>query len=414
MSAQPPISPPPSPEPTTGFSIPMPQTGPLRQIGVRLLIAVGFIVAMTTVVYLGRAGYRDNFDETVTLLDSFYYSTVSLTTTGYGDITPVTPTARLVNTVVVTPLRMAFLVLLVGSTVEILATRTREQWQIARWRRKLRDHTIVVGFGTKGRSAVDTLLGGGIDKKKIIVVDPAAQAVAEANAMGIGAILGDATSANILRRAEAGSAKRIIVTAYRDDTAVLVTLSARHLNPKAQIIVAVRESENVELLRQSGADTVITSSESVGRILGLATVSPALGTVLDDLLTYGRGLEVAERAVLPREEGLSPRNLDDVVVAVVRGGEVYPYFDPTVSQLLRGDRVVVIRSAEELPWAPRLGATDFDQMQSLAGDEEHDDDETAGIRADRDDPDDDPDEDSADGEAGRDGPGESRRPDGSG
>ena len=66
-------------------------------------------------------------------------------------------------------------------------------------------------------------------------------------------------------------------------------------------------------------------------------------------------MEVAERPVLPREEGRSPRNLDDVAVAVVRGGEVYRYFDPTVSQLLRGDRVIVVRPAEELPWAPRPG-----------------------------------------------------------
>lgn len=372
-------------ESTTGFRIPMAQSGPLRQIGTRLLVAIGLICAMVIVVYLGRDGYSDTVDGTVSMLDAFYYATVSLTTTGYGDITAVTPTARLLTTVLITPLRMAFLILLVGATVEILATRTREQWQIARWRRKLRDHTVVVGFGTKGRSAVDTLLGGGVDKSKIIVVDPAAQAIAEANALGIGAIVGDATSASVLRRAETASARRIIVTAYRDDTAVLVTLSARQLNPDAQIIVAVRESENVDLLRHSGADTVVTSSESVGRILGLATVSPALGTVLEDLLTYGRGLEVAERAVLPREENQSPRSLDDVVVAVVRGGVVYRYFDPAVSLLLRGDRVVVIRSAEELPWAPRPGATDFDDEMEQAP-------SSVTPSEDTDDEDDDPDE----------------------
>lgn len=363
------------PDQMAGFRVPIPQTGPLRQIGVRLLIAIGLIAAMVAVVYLDRGGYTDDTDGTVSLLDAFYYATVSLTTTGYGDITPVTPTARLLTTLLITPLRMAFLVLLVGSTVEILATRTREQWRIARWRKKLRDHTVVVGFGTKGRGAVDTLLGGGISKDKIIVVDPAPEAIAEANALGIGAIVGDATSAHILRRAEMPAAQRVIITAYRDDTAVLVTLSARQLNPNAQIIVAVRESENVELLRHSGANTVVTSSESVGRILGLSTVSPALGTVLEDLLTYGQGLEVAERAVLPREENLSPRSLDDVVVAVVRGGELYRYFDPAVSQLLRGDRLVVIRSAEELPWAPRPGATDFSEALEVNVDQPEDADE---------------------------------------
>jgi voltage-gated potassium channel len=53
-------------------------------------------------------------------------------------------------------------------------------------------------------------------------------------------------------------------------------------------------------------------------------------------------------------------------VAVVRGGEVYRYFDPTVSQLLRGDHVIVVRPAEELPWAPRPGS---DQTEAAAADD---------------------------------------------
>lgn len=355
----------------TDMRVPRSHAGPLRQIAVRLLVAVGLLTTMAAVVYLGRHGYVDDYGDGVTLLDAFYYSSVSLTTTGYGDITPVTPLARFTTTVVITPLRMAFLVLLVGSTVELAASQTREQWRIDNWRRRLRNHTVVVGFGTKGRSAVDSLLGGGISKEKIVVIDPSAEAVAEANALGIGGIVGDATRAEVLRRAEVASAAQVIVSAYRDDTAVLVTLTVRQLNPDAQVVVAVRESENAALLSHSGADTVITSSESVGRILGLSTVSPALGSVLKDLITYGEGIEVAERALLPREEGRSPRELDDVVVGVLRGGEVYNYFDPAVSQLLRGDRVVVIRSAQELPWAPRPGADGVDHEPDEDDEDDH-------------------------------------------
>ena len=58
-------------------------------------------------------------------LDCLYYATVSLSTTGYGDITPVTPSARLVNVLVITPLRVAFLIVLIGTTVETLTTRSR-------------------------------------------------------------------------------------------------------------------------------------------------------------------------------------------------------------------------------------------------------------------------------------------------
>lgn len=335
--------------------LPEPTITPLRQIGFRVLLALGFLALAVLIVYLGRDGYRDAADDKLNLIDCIYYATVSLTTTGYGDITPATDGTRLVNVILVTPLRLGFLIVLVGTTLEVLATRSREQWRQMQWRRRLHNHTIVVGYGVKGRSAVDTLVNGGVSRNQIVVVDPSAEIVADANAHGYAAIVGDATRADVLRRVEIDTAHQILVTADRDDTAVLITLTARQLNSKASIVVAVREGENVNLLRQSGADVVVTSSDAVGRLMGLATVSPELGTVLDDLLSYGEGLEVAERPILAREIGKSPRQLEDVCLAVVREGQVYRFFEPTVAQLLRGDRLIVVRSAEELPWAPRPG-----------------------------------------------------------
>ena len=59
------------------------------------------------------------------------------------------------------------------------------------------------------------------------------------------------------------------------------------------------------------------------------------------------------RAGCPRQ--LLSRAYDDQVIAVIRDGVVHRYFDPVVTQLARGDRLVVVRPAHELPWAPRPG-----------------------------------------------------------
>jgi len=69
-----------------------------------MLLAIGLLVLSTVLVYVGRYGYHNNAHpgKPLSLLDSVYYATVTLSTTGYGDIVPVTATARLVNTVLIT------------------------------------------------------------------------------------------------------------------------------------------------------------------------------------------------------------------------------------------------------------------------------------------------------------------------
>lgn len=328
--------------------LPQGTVSPLRALLLRVVIAATLLALLVLIVYADRRSYVDNNDPTkkVDLVDSIYYATVTITTTGYGDITPVTSAARLLNAFLVTPLRIGFLVLLVGTTLEVLANQGRHLWRVSRWRKHMHDHTVVVGYGTKGRSAVAVLLRNGASKETIVAVDPRRDAVDEAQGDGIVAIAGDAARRDVLRRAEVERARQVLITTDRDDSAVLITLTVRQLNPTAQVVVSVRESENVALARQSGADSVVTSSESVGRLLGLSSVSPSLGTVIEDLLTYGDGLEATERPVLASEIGRRPQELADQVLAVVRDSSVYRYSDSAVRQLRDGDQVVVVRPSE--------------------------------------------------------------------
>ena len=343
---------------------------PWWELGRRVLAALGILFGTVLIVYLDRTGYRDGNDPAnnyaVGFVDSIYYTTVTLSTTGYGDIAPVTMQARLVNAFIITPARIAFLVLLIGTTLEVLASQGREMFRVARWRKHMGEHIVIVGYGTKGRSAVETLVNNGQDREAIVVVDKGATALADAHADGLAVVTGDATRREVLQRAGISTASHVIITTDRDDSNVLATLTVRQLNPDAWIVSAVRAQENVPLMKQSGADSVITSSDAVGRLLGLSSLSPALGSVMEDLLTYGEGLEVAERALLVPEVGKPPQSLPDQVIAVVRDEKVYRYFDPVVTLLARGDRLIVVRPAKELPWAPRPGTHEEDMASDEA------------------------------------------------
>ncbi|MEV8399372.1 potassium channel family protein [Streptomyces niveus] len=319
---------------------------PLRQVSKRLLMALGVLATTVFIVWIDRTGYHDNADDSVDFLDSVYYATVTLSTTGYGDIVPYSDAARLINVVLVTPLRVLFLIILVGTTLEVLTERTREEWRLNRWRSNLRDHTVIVGFGTKGRSAMQTLCATGLKKDQIVIVDPSAKVIEAANADGFVGVIGDATRSDVLLRAELQRARQIVIATQRDDTAVLVALTARQLNRGAKIVAAVREEENAPLLRQSGADAVITSASAAGRLLGLSVLSPVAGTVMEDLIQQGSGLDLIERPVIKAEVGRSVRETDDLVVSVLRGHRLLGYDDPAASPLQLTDRLITIVRAD--------------------------------------------------------------------
>jgi len=322
-----------------------------RSLTTRIAIAVGIVVFTTLLVYWERDGYADfGQDNGVSLIDALYYSTVTLSTTGYGDIAPITDGTRLVNVFVVTPLRFLFLIVLVSTTVEVLTQAARERSRVNRWRKRMKDQTVIVGFGVKGQASLRSLLAHGADPRTVVVIAADRYAVAEATRQGVTGVVGDARNEQVLRDAGVPEASQVIVAADQDDTAIMVTLRVRALAPKAVIVAAAREESAAELLRQSGADRVITHAESAGNLMSLSLLSANVGAMLEDLMNTGKGLEVVERPITRAELGRAPADIQDegdLVLAVVRGDEVIRFDQGSIRVFQPGDRIVVIRKAKE-------------------------------------------------------------------
>jgi len=328
----------------TSVLLPGATVGPLWAIWRRLLLALAILLLVVAVVLIDRDGYRDATEQPIGVIDAFYYATVTLSTTGYDDITA-SDTARLVNVLVVTPARVLFLIILVGTTLEVLTERSREQFRIRRWRSRVNGHVVVCGYGTKGRSAWTrcwtTAPRRTTSSWSSAIPPPSGRRWPGASRSCRGRAAGRRRCG---RPGSTGRARSW--SPPTDDAAVLTVLTARDLNLRAWIVAAVREAENVSLVRQSGADQVVLSSETAGRLLGLSTSTPQLVNVVEDLLTASEGLALTARPVEPPEVGRAPLDLDQPVVAVVRAGRLHRYDAPEVQRLTEGDTVICVAAVD--------------------------------------------------------------------
>lgn len=328
-------------------SIPENKRSPWFGLAIRFAAAVSLLLINAVIVYLDRSGYRDANGDGLSWIDCLYYSGVTLSTTGYGDIAPYTNQARLLNFILLTPLRFAFIALFVGTTIEVLTKSSRQAFRESRWRKKVNQQYIVVGYGVKGRSAVSTLLASGVEAQSIVVVDDSKIHELELSSIKVVAVYGDARREETMRAAEISRASQVIISVDSDDAAILITLVARRLNPTANIVVAVRESVHNKTFKQSGANTVINTDESTGHILADTALSPLAGDIISDLLDPTEGLEVFQRTIDTKDYGRKPADLIDqgeIVVSVVRAGKEHRFDYKEIGNLEVGDEIVAVRN----------------------------------------------------------------------
>jgi hypothetical protein len=157
------------------------------------------------------------------------------------------------DAIVVTPIRVLFLLILAGSAYAFVARRSWERFVMKRIQRNLCDHILVAGFGTKNSRAVQELVDMGTVPNYIVVIDTNYERLEKAKALGCTVLRADATRDEKLRAIRIERAKLLIISAGRDDTSILICLTARHHAPNLRISVAVNAEDNVMPAKRAGA-----------------------------------------------------------------------------------------------------------------------------------------------------------------
>jgi len=246
----------------------------------------------------GAFALREDFDGISTLLDAFYFTLVTGSTVGYGDITPNSAVGELfaLSVVLVTVssfavvLGVVFTPLIEARFSKALGRMTDQQLDV------LDNHVLVLGFGDLTEPILEELE---TQADVLVVVDDEERA-RRLSERGYTVLTDDPSDEEAQHRGKVGVAQAVVAATNNDAEDALTILTARQLNPEVTIVAAATQRENINKLRRAGADTVISPATLGAHFLAESALGRKGAETLEEHLLGDDGggdIEAAAEAV---------------------------------------------------------------------------------------------------------------------
>jgi voltage-gated potassium channel len=290
------------------------------------------------------------------LLDSLYVATQTVTTVGYGDLTPATRNGRIFSTIFMLAgvgVVLYALTTTVHAIVQSELVATFGERRQSRKMSKLRNHYIICGAGRVGSHLVRSLLGS---QETFIVVERDPQRVAELTDLGVIVLIRDATLEESLREAGVEHARGLAACLPDDADNVYVVLTARDLNPRLHIVARAAEEQAEAKLIRAGANRVVAPTIIGGHRMAMALTKPAVDDFIGSITANKLELAFEQLEVGPSSnlvgQKLSETNIRselDIVVVSIRRNDGKILFNPSGDAVVQsGDILIAIGHAESL------------------------------------------------------------------
>ncbi|ACF13762.1 Ion transport 2 domain protein [Chloroherpeton thalassium ATCC 35110] len=269
-----------------------------------------------------------------TIEDAIWWAFVTLTTTGYGDIYPITTPGRMV-TVVVVLAGVVTLSILSGVVSSILVARKIKEDRGLQ-EVKLKGHILICGWNHNAEKILSLFRDSGSSKNKFVLINelPESQisnVIYAFKSLEIKFVSGKFINEEVLQRANAKLAEAAIIladfssadSAKVDERTLLATLTLKSINPKLKVCAHIVHPANRAPLQRANADAIVLSDQHVGYYLVNHVISPGIPEAIDNLFDYKTGSQFQKTAIPPEFKGRS-------------FGELFQYFRQHQQAILIG------------------------------------------------------------------------------
>jgi voltage-gated potassium channel len=321
------------------------------------------IIGVMTLMAVGTSAYQ--WLEGLSPIDAFYMTAITVSTVGFGEVKPFTPTGRLF-TVALIAAGGGLAAYLLKTAVEFLISG---DWrtQLAHERRqtmlkKLTDHVIVCGFGRVGREVAHELRA---EKLPFVVVDKDPDKITRIHDAGYLALQGNAVNEIYLKEAGIERAKGLVAAVNSDAENVFIVLTARGLRPDLTIVARANYEDSESKLLRAGASRVIFPYRISGRRMVTMMVRPHVADFLDEVAHAGEQELLVEQVWLAQSSPLvgqtlaqaDLRNRFDVTLLACRSTDGQVNTHPSSDMALCADsHLVVLGTREQIQALARLAA----------------------------------------------------------
>ena len=241
---------------------------------------------LLAIIFSGILGYM--IIEGMTFFEAFYITIVTVSTVGFSDTTIVTPEGKFFTALLIMLSFGTFAYALTSISKYLLEGEYRiyfKDYQMNKEVEKLRGHVIVCGYGRVGTQAVSEL---NAHNKEYVIIEQSKELLDRFRANKQHLFLeGNATSDEILLKAQIENAQALITTLPSDADNLFVVLSARELNPNLTIISRASQGSSVRKLKIAGASNVIMPDSLGGAHMASLVITPDVIEFLDHITIQG-------------------------------------------------------------------------------------------------------------------------------